>query len=102
FWHGLTLYRTGAISLGDVVAYVGLIGLFGFPVFTSLFAYSQMSSGLASARRILELIRSETELDRNVAGHAAPIEGNIEFRNATLNYNPDDAGSRAAVEDVSF
>jgi len=31
--------------------------LFGFPTFVSLFAYSQVSLGLASARRILELIK---------------------------------------------
>ena len=49
FWHALSLYNRGMITVGDVVAYMGLIALFGFPVFVSLFAYSQVSSGLSSA-----------------------------------------------------
>jgi ATP-binding cassette, subfamily B, bacterial len=85
-WHGLILFRAGEINLGDVVAYVGLIALFGFPVFVSLFSYSQVSSGVSSIRRILELIRTETELDRNVAGHEARIQGNIRFENVTFSY----------------
>ena len=32
-----------------------LLQLFGFPTFSSLFAYSQVAAGLSSARRILEL-----------------------------------------------
>lgn len=86
-WHGIVLFQTGAINLGDVIAYVGLVSLFSFPVFVSLFSYSQVSSGVSSARRILELIRSETELDRNVAGHEARIEGEIRFENVTFSYN---------------
>ncbi len=102
-WHALLLYQNGALSVGDVVAYMGLIGLFGFPVFTSLYAYSQMSSGVASARRILELIRSETELDRNEAGHDAPIAGAICFENVTFRYAVEGADwTRAALEGVSF
>ena len=49
-----------------------LLQLFGFPTFISLFAYSQVSLGLAGARRILELITTETELDENKEGCAAP------------------------------
>jgi ATP-binding cassette subfamily B protein len=52
-----SISTTPAITIGAVVGYIGLISLFDFPVFTSLFAYSQVASGLSSARRILELIR---------------------------------------------
>ncbi len=85
-WHGLALFRAGAINVGDVVAYMGLIALFGFPVFVSLFAYSQVSSGISSARRLLELIRAETELDRNEGGYAEPMRGAIRFEHVTFNY----------------
>ena len=102
FWHALVLHQQGALTVGNVVAYMGLLSLFGFPVFTSLFAYSQMSSGLASARRILELIRSETELDRNEAGHQAPIRGDVRFENVTFRYEVEEGTARASLEDVSF
>jgi ATP-binding cassette subfamily B protein len=116
-WHGIVLFQAGAINLGDVIAYVGLISLFSFPVFVSLFSYSQVSSGVSSARRILELIRTETELDRNVAGHEAKIQGWVRFENVTFSYNlaldednpeaiadegTDQLASQPALENVSF
>ena len=33
------------LDVGDVVAYMGLLQLFGFPTFVSLFAYAQVSLG---------------------------------------------------------
>ncbi len=109
FGHALLLYRAGVLTVGNVVAYMGLISLFGFPVHTSLFAYSQMSSGVASARRILELIRSETELDRNEQGYDGPAKGAIRFEGVTFRYklegsdvNDDGSGVRPALEGLSF
>ncbi|MEZ4635521.1 MAG: ABC transporter ATP-binding protein [Caldilineaceae bacterium] len=114
-WHGIVLFQAGAINLGDVIAYVGLISLFGFPVFVSLFSYSQLSSGISSARRILELIRTETDLDRNVVGHEDKMQGNLRFEDVTFGYelalNEDgtlvtvdgDHGKRqSALHNVSF
>lgn len=119
-WHALVLFRAEAIPLGDVVAYTGIISLFSFPVFVSLFAYSQVSSGVSSARRILELLRSETELDRNEGGYSEKMRGEIRFENVTFGYEStlNDSGktsahtngsgsstsqnSHPALEDVSF
>ncbi|MEJ2013748.1 MAG: ABC transporter ATP-binding protein, partial [Anaerolineales bacterium] len=90
FLHAILLYRAGLLQIGDVVAYVGLIQLFGFPVFASLFAYSQVSLGLASARRILEFIQRRTELDHNPTGYSAPMRGEIEFRDVNFGYRDDE------------
>jgi ATP-binding cassette subfamily B protein len=97
FLQALLLHRAGAIDIGGVVAYMTLLQLFGFPTFISLFAYSQVSLGLAGARRILELITTETELDENKEGYAAPINGAIEFRNVTFGYS-----DSPVLENVSF
>ena len=96
-FQALALYRVGEISVGDIVAYMGLLGLFGFPTFISLFAYAQISTGFASARRILELIHARTELDENKEGHAAPMQGAIRFEHVSFFYR----GKAQAVEDVS-
>jgi ATP-binding cassette subfamily B protein len=85
-WHSLTLYGQGVITIGDVVAYMGLIALFDFPVFTSLFAYSQVASGIASARRILELLRHSPDLDQNTGGHAEQMQGAIRFEQVDFAY----------------
>jgi ATP-binding cassette subfamily B protein len=65
---------------------MGLMALFGFPTFISLLAYSRVSLGLAGARRILELMNTETLLDENAAGHQANIEGSVRFDNVTFGY----------------
>ena len=86
FTHAILLFQAGRIGVGDIVGYMGLLGLFGFPTFVSLFAYSQVSLGMASARRILELVNMETTLDENAAGHQAPIRGHIRFEDVTFGY----------------
>jgi len=96
--HAVLLYRQGLLDVGSVVAYFGLIQLFGFPTFVSLFAYSQVSLGIAGARRILELINRENNLDQNVGGYAGKIRGEIEFQNVSFSYN----GSDEILHDVSF
>ncbi len=84
--HALILYQQGALNIGQVVAYFGLLLLFDFPTFTSLFAYSQISLGIAGARRILELINRETNLDQNEQGYREPMRGEIEFRDVRFEY----------------
>ena len=96
--HALILFRQGALQVGDVVAYFGLLQLFGFPTFVSLFAYSQVSSGLAGARRILALITRENSLDQNTAGYVAPLQGAVEFRRVSFAY-PE---RERVLEDISF
>jgi ATP-binding cassette subfamily B protein len=88
--HSLLLFRQGLLSVGDVVGYFGMLQLLGFPTFVSLFAYSQLSSGLAGARRILSLINQETDLDQNLAGHRKKMKGTVEFDNVTFAYGDDE------------
>ncbi len=97
FFHSLLLFRAGAIGLDNVVAFNGLLLLFGFPTFAAQFAYSRVASGVASARRILELITYETELDQNVAGYEAPMEGSVTFEDVTFCYTA--PGESCALED---
>ncbi|GAB4496302.1 MAG: ABC transporter ATP-binding protein [Anaerolineales bacterium] len=84
--HSLFLLRQGLIDVGAVIGYFGMLQLLGFPTFTSTFAYSQISLGMSSARRILELIQRETKLDQNASGVTSQIRGEIEFRNVSFRY----------------
>ncbi|MBN1285176.1 MAG: ABC transporter ATP-binding protein [Anaerolineae bacterium] len=98
--HALAVWDggNGPITLGEVVSFMGLMGTLRFPTFVSIFAFNLVQLGIASARRILELINIETELDENEAGYSAPIEGRVEFQNVSFGY---DAGS-PVLEDISF
>ncbi|MGH2522578.1 MAG: ABC transporter ATP-binding protein, partial [Anaerolineales bacterium] len=100
FGHALLLFRAGAIDTSQVVAYNSLMFLFGFPTFISLFAFSQVSLGMAGARRILELINTETELDHNPQGYAAPMRGAVRFEDVSFAYA--DADGVPSVHNLSF
>jgi ATP-binding cassette subfamily B protein len=89
FLHGAILYRAGTIDGGTLIAFMGQVALFGFPVFTSQMSYAQASLGYASAKRILEVINVQTDLDQNTAGYAAPITGAVRFENVDFGYVED-------------
>ncbi len=84
---GLILWQAGTLSLGQVVSYLGLVGTLRFPTFISIFTFNLVQLGMASARRILETINTETELDENPAGLARPIRGEVTFANVSFGYN---------------
>jgi ATP-binding cassette subfamily B protein len=87
------LFRSGQLDLGAVVAYFGLLRLLEFPTFVSTFGYSQISLGISSARRILDLINRETNLDQNEQGSAKAMRGEVEFRNVSFVYTPQSSAS---------
>jgi ATP-binding cassette subfamily B protein len=97
--HALFLFYEGWLTVGDVVAYFGLLQMLNFPTFVSLFAYSQVSSGLAAARRILGLINRQAHLDQNPTGYAQPMVGRITFEGVTFAYEAD---GEPVLHDLSF
>ena len=88
FLHSIYLYQAGAIAAGDIIAFMGQLSLFGFPVFTSIFSFSRVASGLASAERILSIIVAQTDLDQNEGGHAGRLDGAIAFEDVDFGYVP--------------
>ncbi len=96
--HALILFRMGLLNVGAVVAYFGLLRMLEFPTYSSAFAYTQVSLGISGARRVLELINHETNLDQNAAGMDAPMRGEIEFRGVDFSYPISAEGSTTAGE----
>jgi ATP-binding cassette subfamily B protein len=102
--HALLLFRAGTINIGAVVGYFGLLRMLDFPTFSSSFAYTQISLGVSGARRILELINRESNLDQNAAGYAGAMRGEIEFRDVNFAHTDLETGivGEPIVEKVSF
>jgi ATP-binding cassette subfamily B protein len=105
--HSLLLFRAGLIAIGDVIAYSGILMLFGFPTFTGQFAYPRVASGLASARRLLELINARTDLDQNLSGYTSSIKGEVSFNHVSFCYTPPTEGCEletgsVTLEDIDF
>ena len=101
FAHGVWLVSRQALTLGELVAYMGLMGVLRFPAFISIFTFSLVQMGLAGARRILSLILEETELDENKEGYAAAINGEIVFEHVTFRLN-NEPGGLPVLKDISF
>jgi ATP-binding cassette subfamily B protein len=96
--HALLLFRAGLINIGSVVSYFGLLLMLDFPTYASLGAYSRISLGLAGAKRILELMNRENNLDQNVTGYHESMRGEVDFKNVTFHYEDNDP----SLENVSF
>jgi ATP-binding cassette subfamily B protein len=97
FLHALVLYNQGIVSLGDVVAFMGLMGILRFPTFISIFSFVLVELGLVAARRILELVTTVTELDENTGGVQKRMNGEIVFDHVGFGY-----GDSPVLKDISF
>jgi ATP-binding cassette, subfamily B, bacterial len=98
FLHSLILYRQGLLNVGQVIGYFGVLAMLDFPTWSSLFAYSQISLGLAGAKRILELMNRENNLDQNLTGKNEKVTGAIEFREVTFGYD----GQEPVLDKINF
>lgn len=101
FAQGVYLVSLGAITTGELVAFMGLMGVMRFPASISIFTFTLVQLGLAGAERILELITSEVDMDENSAGHSGAISGAIDFEGVSFAYEGSEAGKRV-LDDVSF
>ena len=85
--HSLILARRGLIEFGSVLTYFSALAVLGFPTNTSIRSYSMISSGLAGARRLLQIMNTENNLDENSEGYQATVKGDVKFRNVSFAYN---------------
>jgi ATP-binding cassette subfamily B protein len=97
FGQGLWLLSHNELTVGELVAYMGLMGVLRFPTFISIFTFSLVQMGLAGAERILGLMREETELDENLQGYAQQMHGEIAFEHVSFRH-----GDVEVLSDVSF
>ncbi len=99
FLQSMLLYQRGELTIPQIISILGLVGILRFPTFISIFTFSLVQSGLASAERILEIIRTQTGMDENSAGHGQPMRGEITFEHINFTY---EGAERAMLQDVSF
>jgi ATP-binding cassette subfamily B protein len=87
FMHALFLYARGGLTIGQVIAFMSLLGLLQFPTFISIFTFTLVQLGVAGAQRILDLIKTETELDQNREGISRDMQGKVVFDNVSFGYD---------------
>lgn len=95
---GIILLQNHEINIGELIAFLGLLQLLRFPTFINIFALYVLSAGGASAKRLLDLINQETNIDINSTGYNAKINGEITFDHVTFGYNQE----TPVLQDISF
>ena len=105
FLHAMLLWRADTITLGQVVAFMGLTSSLRFPTFISMFSFDLVQLGIAGSERILDLINTETELDENEAGVIQAIRGEVAFEGVSFGYSSPDldkGNGKLVLKDISF
>ena len=97
FLHGLYLVVHNQFSVGNLVAYMGLMGILRFPTSISIWSLNLVQLGIAGAGRILNILKEETELDENEDGYSGEMRGDIVFDNVTFSY-----GNTPVLKNISF
>jgi ATP-binding cassette subfamily B protein len=98
FLHAISLHNQGILSIADIIAVMGLVGVLRFPVFVSLFSLSLIRLGIASSERILHLINQETDIEENPEGHSTVVRGDVFFEDVTFAYED----GQAVLANLSF
>lgn len=90
----------GEISVGDYVAYVGLLVWLIFPIRNLGRVIVQTSTGMVSYQRLMDITKQAREdLDGGNIQPAGPVRGEIEFRNVSFMYSD---GTHDVITDISF
>jgi ABC-type multidrug transport system fused ATPase/permease subunit len=89
----------GAVSPGTVLAFLAYVELMFRPIEMLTELYNEMLQGLAGADRIIEVLDTKPEIvDPPGAFDPPSLEGAVEFRHVTFEYNP----GTVVLDDLSF
>ncbi len=95
--YGLFLVLHNQLSVGSLVAYLGLMIVLHYPAFMASWTFSLVQLGVAGSERILTILKEETELDENEHGYSAQMRGDIVFENVSFGY-----GETPVLKHISF
>ena len=86
-------------AIGTLITFIMYVGMFFGPIFDLANFYNTVQSSLAAAERIFRILDIEPEIKDDVDAVEIPrIEGEIEFRDVTFGYRPENP----VLHDVSF
>lgn len=84
--HSIYLYTQGVMNIGQIIAYLGLIGLLRFPTFISIFVFAIVRMAVTSSQRLLDFMNEETNIDENLEGIEKVLDGEVKFENVSFSY----------------
>ncbi|MFW5807728.1 MAG: ABC transporter ATP-binding protein, partial [Spirochaetota bacterium] len=88
----------GTMSLGELLAFVGYLGVLAFPIRILAFNTSIINQAKGAGSRVLEILNSPDQKRHNCGSKKDPITGRLEFKNVSFMYT---SGS-PILRDISF
>jgi ATP-binding cassette, subfamily B, multidrug efflux pump len=91
----------GELSIGTFVSFMYYIQLFVWPIMAIGWVYNILQRGIASTKRLLELMETTTDVRVTAASQTAPmpLRGEIAFRNLSFRYCE---GGKDVLQDISL
>jgi ATP-binding cassette subfamily B protein len=90
---------SGAITVGDIQAFVQYSRTFSMPLTQLASMMNVFQSGIASFERVVEFLDAdEQSIDPAPTVNPEPVRGRVEFRDVTFSYEPE----RPLIEDLSL
>jgi ATP-binding cassette subfamily B protein len=81
---------SGAITVGDVQAFIQYSRTFSMPLTQLASMMNVFQSGIASLERVIEFLDAEEQsADPAATDHAPAVRGRVEFRDVTFSYSPE-------------
>jgi ATP-binding cassette subfamily B protein len=98
-WYGAGMHRSGALSLGTLIAFVNLIRMFYSPVLDLSEKFTLLQSAMAGGERVFKLLDAEDEIpDEGARAMPDRVRGHIEFDNVSFAYK----AGEWVLRDLSF
>lgn len=88
YFIGAGMAIAGTITAGTFIAYMGMLGMIIWPMRNLGRLIVQMSMGLVSLGRVIEIIKEDRErLDSGTVKPDGPLVGNVVFEDVTFTYD---------------
>ena len=100
---GASMVLDLSLTLGTLIAFINLIGMFYSPVMDIAEKYTLLQSAMAGGERVFQLLDTDQQISDN---GKRPVEGmvrgHIEFENVRFSYSKGSDGSGEVLKGLSF
>ncbi|HUX98072.1 MAG TPA: ABC transporter ATP-binding protein [Candidatus Deferrimicrobium sp.] len=97
--HAIILNITTGFNIGQIIGFVGLLTQLRFPTYISIFVFAMVRLAISGAKRLLEIMNKETEIDENANGIVKNLQGTITFDNVSFTYPNSE---KPVLQNISF
>jgi ATP-binding cassette subfamily B protein/subfamily B ATP-binding cassette protein MsbA len=89
-WVGASHVLDGSLTVGGILVFISYLGSLYGPLEAIMYTSSTVQGAAASARRVVEVLETEQEVDDPGGAPALPpVQGHVRLENVTFGYEPD-------------